>query len=431
MLLNLIPNKNRLGVLLPIIQSFCIVLMGLFIILVSTPTPLSAKNQPIGFKIIGNSNSITIPIETHNNLILLPVKINNSININFILDTGARTTILTEPVLSEFMHIENTRTTLVRGLGQGKEIEAQVATGLTMSIPGIVGHNLNMLILPEGILSFSEIFGKPVYGIIGNELFKQFVVEINYDKEYITLTKPNKYKPKRKMQAFPLEIIQGKPYIKMKINNYAKELKEAKLLIDTGATQGLSIFNPALDIPHPDNNIPAYLGRGLSGDIYGQLARVSKIHIGNFTLNKVITSYPDSSSLQINVKEIKCDGNIGAEVLRRFLVVIDYHGKRLFLKKNNNYKKRFTYNASGLEIAASGLDYHTYTITQVRPGSPADKAGLKVNDEVLRIGNLSNVVISLGQIYGFFNQKEGKKIKLLIKRGTQKMKKKLILEYEI
>ena len=118
----------------------------------------------------------TIPIEVHNNLILIEVSINGSFPFKFILDTGVRTTLLTEPVLARVMSMQNTVPIRVLGLGEGEVIHAKKAFGLRMQVGSVVGENLQMIILPDGAVSYSGMFGKPVVGIIGYDFFKSFIL---------------------------------------------------------------------------------------------------------------------------------------------------------------------------------------------------------------------------------------------------------------
>ena len=172
---------------------------------------LSAQGS---FEFINNYDKwVTIPIEVHNNLILIDVSINGSFPFKFILDTGVRTTLLTEPVLLGFISMEKTTSIRVLGLGGGEVIYAQRASGLTMKVGDVIGHDLEMIILPDGAASYSGMFGRPIAGIIGYDFFKDFVVEINYGQKYLRLHQPESYKPRKRDKEFPITLMNKKPYI--------------------------------------------------------------------------------------------------------------------------------------------------------------------------------------------------------------------------
>ncbi|HRI29336.1 MAG TPA: aspartyl protease family protein, partial [Chitinophagales bacterium] len=76
---------------------------------------------------------VRLPIEIHHNLILIPIKINNKLEVNFILDSGSRTTIFTEPLLLTLANVKPARRTIkLQGLGKGETITAQLVEGLRL-----------------------------------------------------------------------------------------------------------------------------------------------------------------------------------------------------------------------------------------------------------------------------------------------------------
>ena len=99
---------------------------------------LSANPLEIaGFRLNNNAKSVRIPIEIQHNVILIPVRINNSFEMRFILDTGVKTSILTEPVMAHFLALDSMAKIKVKGLGDGDPIEADLARNVRMTLPGI------------------------------------------------------------------------------------------------------------------------------------------------------------------------------------------------------------------------------------------------------------------------------------------------------
>ena len=77
-----------------------------------------------------------------------------------------------------------------------------MSTSPTMSWLDAIGHGHAMLVLAEDYLELRNYLGTDVHGILGYELlFLRFIVEINYDKRMMTLTLPERFKPKRKFQT--------------------------------------------------------------------------------------------------------------------------------------------------------------------------------------------------------------------------------------
>lgn len=386
-------------------------------------------NLHAGFSFINNVDYVKIPIEIQHNIILIPVRINESFEMNFILDTGVRTTILTEPMVAGFLSLDTLEAISVRGLGSGSIIQASLARDLSISLPGLNGHGINLIILPEGVISYSGIFGKPVYGIIGFEVFRQFVVEINYQQKYVKLYDPFKYKPHRKSTAIPIELRKAKPYVTATLTDHSGNSVKSQWLVDTGASQAVSLFDD--DLPLPEPSVDAFLGMGLSGSVYGKLGRIQEFSLGEFRFQDVIAGYPEASSISIIDTVDTWYGNLGAEIISRFHVAFDYTRGYIYLRKNSLYKNEFFYNISGLELLTSGTNYDEYIISYVRPNSPAEEAGIEVNDQIVGINGFTADQLDIDELYGTLSRQNGKVVSLKLKRQEKIVKVKFRLLSEI
>lgn len=69
-----------------------------------------------------------------------------------------------------------------------------------------------------------------------------------------------------------------------------------------------------------------------------------------------------------------------------------------------------------------------YKIASVREGSPADLAGIKVDDELLKINGSNAQSMKLKQIIGKLMHKDGEEIRLVLLRGTEEVKAQFILK---
>lgn len=383
-----------------------------------------------GFFMDENVNSVIIPVKIINNLVLLPIRINNSLPLDFILDTGVSNTILTEPAWGSILGLHYTDKLNLRGLGSGLLIQADVASNVQFSLPQIKAYKMNLVVLPHDVLSFSGMFGQSVFGIIGYDLFRNFVIEINYSEKYIRLSRPNTYKTRPKMTAIPLNIYKGKPHIDATIFDTDNKPQKVKLLLDTGASQALSLISSA-DISVAPKHIVSYIGKGLSGDIMGAIAYINALQIAHFQLDKPIVCYPDSVAMSLQIGSVPWQGSIGSDLLQRFKVVIDYQHNKLYLKKNNRYKQAFSYNISGIDLLAVGEQHKHFVVDYVRKGSCADKAGICANDEILAINGNILQNLSMNEVLSLLNKKPNSQLKLRIKRNETILHYKLHLQNEL
>lgn len=368
---------------------------------------------------------VNVPFRQINNLIVIPVILENKLPLHFILDTGVRTTILTDRVYSDLLDINYVREYSIRGAGNTNLIEAFVASEVSLSMPGVEGKNLSMFVLKEDYLKLSSQLGIQVDGILGYEFFSSFVVKIDYQQEILSIYLPGTYRPGRRYKKMELEIENTKPYIKCKIRERPGSEKRAlRLMLDTGASHSLLLHQDLDNIRFklPEKTLFGSLGRGLGGEVMGYVGRIKSLEMKDFEFEEVLVSYPvDSSYGDISLWNSR-GGTIGGNILNRFVVVLDYPGKAVYLKKGKGFKEPFVFNKSGLEIAAEGKDLNTFSVQEVRKGSPAWKAGIKAGDRLLKINGNSTKHLNLSEILGLLGRREGKKIRILLKRDDMEQK---------
>jgi predicted aspartyl protease len=374
-----------------------------------------------GFHFARNKRFIHVPFQLTSNLIIMPVIINNSDTLNFVLDTGVSSIIVTDPALAVSLNLKKTRKVKIAGAGEGNAQMAFVSPGNTIKIGDIVGKNQNIVVLENDFLDISQILGMKIHGIFGYDIFNYFIVNIDFAASQINLQKPEKYKYKpSKGELFPIEIEETKPYINDVMITIKGQTVATRLMIDTGAGHAISLeIDEANELKRPNKLIRAQLGKGLNGIINGNYGRTEKMTFGKFELKDIITSFPDSESITKNLsKTIERNGNIGCEILRRFNVTFNYRDKYMVLKPiNSRFKETFEHNMSGLEFIARGEKFKEYFIDRVEINSPGYNAGFREGDQIISINNNMYAEESLSNIYKTLQKKEGKSVSILVKRN--------------
>ena len=378
------------------------------------------SDEKFGFQLTKRRKITRIPFEFQANLVIVPVKVNNSDTLRFILDTGVSSILITDPQIAKLQRMKFVRNVKISGAGQGTDIEAGIVLDNTITMGDMIGYRQNLVVLKEDILKLSEFVGSPIHGIIGYEIFNRFTVTIDFSTNELILENPEHYKYKpSKGERFPITIEENKPYLSTIELINDKQNLPLKVILDTGAGHAISLdANKSNGIPMPKKVVKAQLGRGLSGIINGSLGRISKLRLGKFEMKNLVASFPDSSSYRTKGMElIERQGNIGCEFLRRFKVTFNYRDQYIVLKPiNRRMKEPFEHNMSGIELMAKGNDYHEYMIDRVIENSPADDAGLLQGDQVMFINNKSSKDISISEIYKLFQKGEGKNVNLIMNR---------------
>ncbi|MBL7113174.1 MAG: PDZ domain-containing protein [Bacteroidales bacterium] len=376
--------------------------------------------------------SLELPFKLVNNLIVIPIQINGSDTLRFILDTGLNTSIICELSTGKTLNLNYAREIQLQGLGVGEPLSAIHTFGNDINISGIYGINQDYFVLMENIFHLSNKLGTPIHGILSFSVFNAFIVEINYTKEKIVFYDPAFYQYKKNSRNYitlPMVIHETKPYIYMKIQLADGRIIPIKVLLDTGASNSLWVDQGSLpDFSVPGHARQTYLGSGLSGDVYGHVLRFDKVYIDHYELSDVIVSLPDSSSIENAIGLDQRNGSIGAEILRRFNVIIDYPNELITFVKNSDFLDPFSYNMTGIELSAPYPGINYYTISQIRKGSPAEKAGLLINDEIISINSTKVTELTMNDLYKKFQLKNGKKIKMLVNRNGERKRIEFKLE---
>lgn len=369
--------------------------------------------------------SVTIKFRSASNLIIIPVTINDSDTLNFILDTGVRFPIITELPFVNRLNLNYMMPVQIKGLGEGADLTAYRSGNNTMRIDGLTARNQEVQMIIDENFQISHMLGIPVHGLIGFNLFKDYVVEIDYENEKLTLYKPEyyKYRDRKKDIILPLHFDSNKPYVRTSIVTDQMAEVPVKLLIDTGASDAIWLSEHSDErINLPQKHIETFLGRGLSGDLYGVKGRIDGIWVGPLVLPKPIVAFPNSDLIDQLISSNDRNGTIGAEILRRFKVTLDYRNSRITLRPTSKVNEDFNYNMSGMEVTNPMPGLPIFTIANIRENSPAYFAGLKENDQILSINASSHRSLELNDINLLLTSKENKKIKLKVLRDGEEIK---------
>ena len=340
-----------------------------------------------------------IPFRMEADHIVFDVAVNGRAPLGFILDTGDDQEVINTPYLSDFGLAVYARSETTGG---GNSTEYVYASGATFTWPGVELRRQHVAAVDQ--TGLERALGVKLGGLLGYDFISRFIVEIDYGKRLITLHDPKSWSYAGNGFQIPITFDEGVPFTKATITMKSKRDIPAYFVIDFGAMETMTITSPfarSNDLyavaPNDSNvNKPA----GLEKQFFAQQnvrGKIDQLRLGDL----VIDSIPVNMSVNTTgaYASSSFSGTIGEGIFKRYHVFLDYAHERIILEPTPAatapFPERRTY---GLAILASGPDLHTYGVSSVRPGSPAEKDGFLKGDIVSTLDGRDSRDFTLGQL---------------------------------
>ena len=127
------------------------------------------------FVLTGSKKGQNLTFKLINNLIVIPVEVNGR-ELNFILDTGVDRSILFNLESEDSLRLKKVKRIKIRGLGEGERLTGLVSSENKFRIGKIVNPDHKVYAISSDEFDLSGRMGIEVNGIIGSELFRDFIV---------------------------------------------------------------------------------------------------------------------------------------------------------------------------------------------------------------------------------------------------------------
>lgn len=372
---------------------------------------------PPDFAFARGAASTTVPFQLLNNHIYLEVKLDGKGPFRLLCDTGGSN--IVTPELAKAIGLKTEGTLQGRGVGEKSE-----DVGLTkvqgIEIGDVTLRNQVFAVFPLG--QFSNAEGVGVSGLVGYEVFKRFVVKVDYERSTLTLTLPSAFQDQGSGTIVPFIFKGHIPQVDGEIDGIA-----GKFDIDTGSRASLDLLAPFVE----KNNlkaryapkIEAVTGWGVGGASRSQITRARMLKLGGVTVESPVTEL--SLQKQGAFTDPYVAGNVGAGVLKRFNLTFDYTHQQIIFEKNANYAKPDVFDRAGMWTNQEG---DAFVVLDVVAEGPAERAGLKPGDKILAIDGKPPKELSLPAArVKFKNDAPGTRIRLNVESGGQKREAVLVL----
>jgi len=236
----------------------------------------------------------------------------------FIFDTGAGICVISTQRLADFELAHEGGIQAV-GVGGGESAQLHRARELALGPIVLAGHPL----MSTDLGFLEQHLGHPISGVIGYGLLSRCVAEIDLAAALVALHDPARYELARGSWT-ELDLEDRIPAVRARF-----ERGEGLFRLDTGASGTLTFHEPAVQkwkLLELEGLRPTSLG-GVGGFLSAQRGTIEWFELGGHRHERVEVALSTSGS-GVHAQG-RVDGNVGGELLRPFVLVLDYPRRRI------------------------------------------------------------------------------------------------------
>lgn len=332
------------------------------------------RSQVADFSIAGGAAETTVAFELINNHIYAPTAVNGKPFV-FIFDTGGVNFIT--PPTAQALGLKSEGAMEGNGAGEGHmDIALTKVDSLQVGDATIKNQVFPVAPLNE----MSPVEGVDEQGMIGFETFRRFVTRVDYGARKLTLIDPKHFDAKDAGIAIPFKFYGNTVVIQASYNGHP-----GSFTVDTGSRVSLTLSSPFVSqnglSAGNAKSVAGVTGWGIGGPSRAVVLRGDSLVIGPYTISHPIAEY--STDKGGAFVDASLAGNIGAGILKRYVVTLDYDHLLLYLKPISGRAPDLdTFDRAGLWF---NQDPSGFKVIDVMKGTPADQAGIEPGDVITAV----------------------------------------------
>ena len=280
-----------------------------------TAATLSPSSAKVNFRLAGGAQP----------LILLPVHVNDRGPFDFILDTGAGTSLLT-PELAKQLNVK------IVGSKEGQSAGGKVAVSLAKADSLALG-DARIDDVDLGIVDLAHVgktIGAKIDGDLGYNFLKYFRVTINYRDCEIRFDDPKRVETfeRAAKTAVPIRLASlAKPLLLIDVQLNGRG--PFQFAIDTGTST--TAITPQLANELGILSSPIGAGTTAGAHVGVRAGNIESFQLGDAKIDNMTVVVADFFEMLSAAIGAKLDGVVGYNFLRNYKVAIDYPGETLTL----------------------------------------------------------------------------------------------------
>jgi predicted aspartyl protease len=281
-----------------------------------TTATLSPSSAKVKFRLAGGAQP----------LILLPVEINGEGPFDFILDTGAGTSLLSSQ-LGERLGIK------IIGSKEGQSAGGAVSVSLA-KVDSLAVGSAKLEDVDVGLVDLSHIgktVGAQIDGDLGYNFLKHFRITLDYRANAIRFDDPKRFEPAGRSAAITEVAMRlaspAKPLLLVDV--YANGRGPFQFAIDTGTSTTAITPELAKELGVASSPIGAATTGGAPVNVTAGV--LQSFQVGGARIDDSTVVVADFFAMLSNALGAKLDGIVGYNFLRNYKVILDYPNETLSL----------------------------------------------------------------------------------------------------
>lgn len=275
---------------------------------------------------------MVVATEIASNVFFARVTVNGAGPFWFTVDTGATLTVI-DPAAA-------TRAKLaVRDAGRRSNVGVaagetmlSTTTGATIEVAGFAPFSPRLLYVID-VQANATLLGHQIDGVLGTDFLSRHVIQFDYATQRVTLLAgPLAADTTARMRTVPFTIDGNVLIAPATLTLPDQQRLTARLLIDSGSNGGLTLTSPFVRRNRLTERFPSRqmnLAVGVNGTVTSPVVVLPSIAFGEAAMPTVDAALSHAAT-GLDASE-DFDGLIGAELLRRFTLTIDYPRRLLIL----------------------------------------------------------------------------------------------------
>ena len=319
---------------------------------------------------------VVVPFELYRNHIYFNAEVPGQGTLRFIFDSGAGGVGLNKDLV-ERLKLKKLGEVEARGVGGADVSEVYQLDSLNIADLGLS----DVPVYAMDLAPLEAAGTKRIDGIIGYELLSRYAITVDYEHFRLVIHRAANPATSEWGNECRLNLDFRLPYIDARIN----EAVIGRFRLDTGSGSTIDFNSPFVErnklLAEDRSGYHPVMAFGIGGGSAGLIGQLSTLEICDYRIDSVMVNY--STSETGIFAGAQTAGNIGAGILKRFIVTFDYPNEVVYFQPVSRFNQlNRIRNMAGLELKRDG---DRMLVADILPGRSADKL-LISGDRIIAIG---------------------------------------------